>query len=508
MRASLLGAALAIALVADAHAATALSQLRYSPDITVTLSGTAVGPADVASDDLAGTVALVLPALPANVAAYHYTGSEHWLVFDTTVLLPGGITATPRDIVAWDGSSFSPLFYAVVPEGVAIDALSTLTGSDYLLSFDVTVTVGAVTADPADVVLFNGAWSSHFSAAGAGVPAGANLDALHRLANGHLLVSFDVSGSVGGVAFDDEDVLEFTPGTNTWEMAYRGSAADANWAAADLQALWAQAAPVTPGVLEFSAPTYTVAENGASATVTVTRTGGASGAVSVSYASADGSAVQPGDYTAVSGTVNWADGDAAPKTFAVAIVDDALVEGAETVSLSLSAPTGGASLGANAAAVLTITDDDVAPAAPVAQATPGALAFASRTVATTADPASLTVTNVGDAPLIIGSVILTGANPGDFALSGDTCTGATLAPLAACTVAATFTPTAAGARAASLAIASNAAASPLTVALSGTGVAAVSDPQDGNVTGIPTLSEWGLVLLGVVLVGIGVRRIS
>jgi hypothetical protein len=150
-RKPLLIAALTATLCGTAHAATALSQLRYTPDITVTLSGTTVGPADVAGDDLAGTVALVLPALPANVAAYHYTGSEHWLVFDTTVALPGGITATPRDIVAWDGSGFTPLFYAVVPEGVAIDALSTLTGSDYLLSFDSTVTVDSAIAEPGDV---------------------------------------------------------------------------------------------------------------------------------------------------------------------------------------------------------------------------------------------------------------------------------------------------------------------------------------------------------------------
>ncbi len=506
-RKPLLIAALTATLCGTAHAATALSQLRYTPDITVTLSGTTVGPADVAGDDLAGTVALVLPALPANVAAYHYTGSEHWLVFDTTVALPGGITATPRDIVAWDGSGFTPLFYAVVPEGVAIDALSTLTGSDYLLSFDSTVTVDSAIAEPGDVVLFDGAgaWSSHFSAASAGVPGSANLDALHRLPNGHLLVSFDVSGSVGGVAFDDEDVLEFTPGASTWEMAYDGSASDANWGAADLQALWAQAAPVTPGVLEFSASIYTVAENGVSATITVTRSGGASGAVSVSYASADGSAVQPGDYAPVSGALNWADGDAGPKTFTVTIADDALAEESETLALALSAPTGGATLGANAAATLTITDDDVAPGAPVAQAAPGALAFGSRSVATTSAPATLSVTNAGDASLIIGSVTLTGTNAGDFALSGDTCTGATLAPLASCTVAATFTPGAAGARAASLAIASNDAAGPLAVALNGTGVAAAATPGS-NVTGIPTLSEWGLVLLSVLLAGLGVRR--
>jgi hypothetical protein len=43
------------------------------------------------------------------------------------------------------------------------------------------------------------------------------------------------------------------------------------------------------------------------------------------------------------------------------------------------------------------------------------------------------------------------------------------------------------------------------VALNGTGVAAAATPGS-NVTGIPTLSEWGLVLLSVLLAGLGVRR--
>ena len=45
------------------------------------------------------------------------------------------------------------------------------------------------------------------------------------------------------------------------------------------------------GILQFSAPSYTVNENGGYATITVTRTGGAVGAVSVNYTTADSTAV-------------------------------------------------------------------------------------------------------------------------------------------------------------------------------------------------------------------------
>ncbi len=59
------------------------------------------------------------------------------------------------------------------------------------------------------------------------------------------------------------------------------------------------------GLLQFSAATYSVAENGGTVTVTVDRVGGSAGAVSVDFATADGSATTAGlDYTAALGTLN------------------------------------------------------------------------------------------------------------------------------------------------------------------------------------------------------------
>ncbi|MFA4905196.1 MAG: Calx-beta domain-containing protein [Candidatus Margulisiibacteriota bacterium] len=122
-------------------------------------------------------------------------------------------------------------------------------------------------------------------------------------------------------------------------------------------------APV-PGSLQFSAATYTVAENGGTATITVSRTGGSTGAVGVSYASSNGTATAGSDYTAASGTLSWASGDAASKTFTVTITDDTADEPDETVTLTLSTPTGGASLGSPNPATLTITDNDAVIAPP------------------------------------------------------------------------------------------------------------------------------------------------
>lgn len=113
--------------------------------------------------------------------------------------------------------------------------------------------------------------------------------------------------------------------------------------------------PPVPEVA-FSDATYSISEAGAAALITVSRTGGTSGSVTVDYATADGSASAGIDYTATSGTLNFADGEGS-RTFSVPILDDGVIETDESILLTLSAASG-ANLGALSEAVLTITDND------------------------------------------------------------------------------------------------------------------------------------------------------
>jgi hypothetical protein len=119
------------------------------------------------------------------------------------------------------------------------------------------------------------------------------------------------------------------------------------------------AVEVDPGTIQLAATAFNVNENAGTVTVTATRTGGTDGAVSVSFATSDGTALSPADYAAAAGALNWASGDAAPKTFQVAIVDDGFVEGSEIFNVALANPQGGATLGAIATAAVTILDDEV-----------------------------------------------------------------------------------------------------------------------------------------------------
>ena len=109
------------------------------------------------------------------------------------------------------------------------------------------------------------------------------------------------------------------------------------------------------GSIEFSAAVYSSSEITTPATITLTRTGTTTAAASVLVTSTGGSATAGSDYTAVSSTVSWAAGDAASKTVNVALLDDRLVEGTETVTLGLSSATGD-TLGSNSSATLNILD--------------------------------------------------------------------------------------------------------------------------------------------------------
>jgi hypothetical protein len=110
------------------------------------------------------------------------------------------------------------------------------------------------------------------------------------------------------------------------------------------------------GTFQFTASNYPVNENDGTVVLTVTRTGGSSGAVSVSYATANGTATAGSDYSAASSTLSWANGDTANKTITVPILNDSTPESSETFTVALSNPTGGATLGGIASVTVTIID--------------------------------------------------------------------------------------------------------------------------------------------------------
>jgi hypothetical protein len=108
--------------------------------------------------------------------------------------------------------------------------------------------------------------------------------------------------------------------------------------------------------------------------------------------------------------------------------------------------------------------------------TPLTLSFPATIVNQTAASQSITVSNTGGTLATLSAPVLSG-NAGDFALFANTC-GATLAADTGCTLSITFTPTASGARSATLSVTDNAgtsSAATQSASLSGIGEAPATD---------------------------------
>lgn len=140
---------------------------------------------------------------------------------------------------------------------------------------------------------------------------------------------------------------------------------------------------------------------------------------------------------------------------------------AGAASATLSIPT-------SASALAVALSGTATSALPVAQLSPASLSL-SQVVGSAAPAQLLTLANTGAAPLQITSLALSGTAAGDYALGpATTCTnGGSVAAGSSCAISLVFTPTATGARSATLAIVHNDSLhSPSTAALNGTGTAA------------------------------------
>lgn len=109
--------------------------------------------------------------------------------------------------------------------------------------------------------------------------------------------------------------------------------------------------------IQFNTTSHLVGEGAGGVTVSITRAGNTSNAVTVNYTTNNGTATSSTDYTNSSGSIHFAAGETL-KTFVVPIINDDLVELTETFNLSLSSPGAGVMEGSPFSSTITILDDD------------------------------------------------------------------------------------------------------------------------------------------------------
>ena len=179
--------------------------------------------------------------------------------------------------------------------------------------------------------------------------------------------------------------------------------------------------PPVPGIVAFDSATYSQTEPAsgtADMTITVKRTGGSDGAVSVE-ATVTGETATAGDDFVASApvTLNWADGDSTSKSFTITVKTDALVENDETINLVLQNNTGGVAIDPQNTAIATIHD----------QPPPsGSLSFSGSTFSKTEDPVddtAMTITvnrtggSAGAASVEVAVNPVNASNPADYTVA-------------------------------------------------------------------------------------------
>lgn len=343
------------------------------------------GTTAVSSFTVAGlSIGLTQTLLPATATGSNF--SQTYVITNSTVA-----PATFQMIRHVDGDLFFFGSFANDFAGASVDGR-------VLFEFD-------TATDPSQSTAYLG-----ITASGDGAPAGFTIQPYpyrNAIVAGNGIIPSDlneVSGDLNG------DRLTDTGYDVTISLADLFTVAPGASVSYTTTTIFSQGSPLAilnPGVFEFSSPTYSVDENAGTATITVNRTQGDIGAVSVDYVVTPGTATAGVDYTPVSGTLLFADRQTTA-TITVPIIDDLIGEGDETLTLGLTNPQGGAVVGTPSVATLTIVEDDLA------------VLFVpqSYTVDETAGVATLTVLRTGPttAPITVrfATADATAISPSDY----------------------------------------------------------------------------------------------
>lgn len=112
------------------------------------------------------------------------------------------------------------------------------------------------------------------------------------------------------------------------------------------------------GRVAFTDPNFIALEGSGAATVTLERRGGSVGQLQASVGAFAGTAANGADFTGLTNSVVWVNGDVAPKTVVVPLLDDSSVEGNETINVRILSTFPSGLTGTWDRATITIDDDD------------------------------------------------------------------------------------------------------------------------------------------------------
>ena len=250
--------------------------------------------------------------------------------------------------------------------------------------------------------------------------------------------------------------ITFTPsavGPRTATLTFTDSAGNSPQSVALTGTGLATSASVSPGTLTFAS----TAVGSTTAAQAVTLSNGGTAAINISSILIAGA--NPADFAISAKTCGTSLAGSASCTVSITFTPSAVGPRAASLTFTDSAGNSPQSVALSGTGAGTSASASV---------TPASLTFASTSVGSTTAAQSVTLSNGGTAVINISSILISGANASDFAISSKTC-GTSLPGSGDCLVSLTFSPSATGSRTATLTFTDSAVNSPQVVAISGTG---------------------------------------
>jgi hypothetical protein len=352
-----------VAITGDAQAATGSIQLSatgYSVNQSAGTVSLAVNRTGGSSGPLSVTYATANGSAAAGIDFTAISGTLSWV--------DGEVASKSLSIPISNTTPFSGTkAFSLVLSGAA-GTLGSPSSAGITITGD--AQAGSVQLSASSYTVAQSAGSVTITASRTGGSSGA-INVSYTTANGTAVGGSDFSAASGNLSWADGDtaaksfsvpISSATPfsGSKTFTVSLSNATAGVTLGSPSSATVSITGAALAgAGNVELSSSSYAVNQTSGTLTVTVNRTAGSSGAISVAYSTASGTAVAGSDFTSASGTLSWADGDATSKTFSVSISNATAFAGTKTFTVALSNPTNGATLNAPSSATVTISGSGI-----------------------------------------------------------------------------------------------------------------------------------------------------
>jgi len=159
-----------------------------------------------------------------DVDAVHVLDNGHIILSTESGATLGGLSFRDGDLVEYDPvTDTASLFFdeGLFCDGEDIAALSVLPSGNLILSTESSARLGGLSFRDGDLVEYNpltNTASLFFSEDL--FSCGEDIDAVHVLANGNIILSTEGGARLGGLTFEDGDIVKYDPATNTTTLSF------------------------------------------------------------------------------------------------------------------------------------------------------------------------------------------------------------------------------------------------------------------------------------------------